>query len=30
MRGRSMSQEFFSQLWPRDEQPNHPLSQEFF
>jgi hypothetical protein len=25
-----MSQEFSSQLCSRDEQPNHPLSQEFF
>jgi hypothetical protein len=30
LRGRSMSQELFSQLCLRDEQPNHPLSQELF
>jgi hypothetical protein len=30
LRARSMSQGFFWQLCSRDEQPNHPLSQEFF
>jgi hypothetical protein len=30
LRGRGMSQGFFWQLRSRDEQPNHPLSQEFF
>jgi hypothetical protein len=30
LRATGMSQGFFWQLCPRDEQPNHPLSQEFF
>jgi hypothetical protein len=30
LRARGMSQGFFWQLCSRDEQPNHPLSQEFF
>jgi hypothetical protein len=30
LRERGMSQGFFWQLCSRDEQPNHPLSQEFF
>jgi hypothetical protein len=30
LRGRGTSQGFFWQSCSRDEQPNHPLSQEFF
>jgi hypothetical protein len=30
LRGRGTSQGFFWQSCLRDEQPNHPLSQEFF